>query len=448
MFQMFLREIGGVMSFRNNNNWRSVSTSGGSPRCGDLIIEKGINLNWRINMKRIVITGIILVLVMFAVTCEAGFPNEEDVEYTDVIYSEDGSQITLYLDGVGVPVPASQRAMTRRLAMMAYDFLEVVFVDSSNTYIARTSWEIGQAAGISGVYRGVNGAGESYASVENACIFVGVKAGKTLLGVGKLTAVNNAVGTTIDVDTKSVVFTVNAIVTGLLVAGEVAGDLPEPAFYGSFDFDDANDIMVGTTAYDYSQLTTKNSSRFSLGNTQYPMYSLPEKRGQKVKANYTFTFVEDSATPGTNDYIDGIKHFDPDVAKPLVQPRVPRYMDNGRYLQPRAYLDTDSYVDLVSSYATPSKGDTFNPVVPLEFTVQVLGGIFSFNIEIPVYNVTMTPGDATNGGPDAEKWYIRTGFGSEFFSLDNGRSSGGCVLMGVGVTSLDWIEIEVEFLDY
>jgi len=411
-------------------------------------------------MRRIVVTGIILVLVMFAVTCEAGFPKEEEVEYTDVIYSEDGSQITVYLDGIGVPKPKSQRAMTRNLAMMAYDFLEVIFyapkdtattpIDPPADVVARSSWELGQAAGISGVYRGLLGAGYDYAKIDNASIFVGRKAGKTLFGVGKITAVNNVASTTtqmIDADTKSVVFSVNAIVTGLLVAGETAGPYPDPAFYSSFTFTDATAIDADN---DYTQLTATNSSRTLLGGTEYPMYSLPEIRGQSVKAEYKFTFVDainrPASPPYVDSYIGGIKHFDPAVAKPIVQKRMPRYMDAGRYMEPRAFFDVDSDVQMVG-YA-PNSGDTFVPLIPLEFSVRMLGGVFSFYIEIPVYNVKMDPKDATNSGPDAEKWYIRTGFGSELYSLDNGRSNGGCVLMGVGVNSLDWIEIETEFLDY
>jgi len=107
-------------------------------------------------MKKIAITGLVIFLAMFVVTCDEGLPKgEAEVEYTDVVYSEDGSTITLYLDGIGVPKTQAQRAITRDLAKMAYDYFEVVFIadstPSSLPVYARAQWELGQSAGISGV---------------------------------------------------------------------------------------------------------------------------------------------------------------------------------------------------------------------------------------------------------------------------------------------------------
>jgi len=81
-----------------------------------------------VNMKKkILLIGIILILVIvFAGSCNEDIADEAEIEYTDVVYSADGSQVSIYLDGAKVPVTKAQRAMTRDLAMMAYDYLEVV----------------------------------------------------------------------------------------------------------------------------------------------------------------------------------------------------------------------------------------------------------------------------------------------------------------------------------
>jgi hypothetical protein len=412
-------------------------------------MKEGINLNWRINMKRIVVTGIILVLVMFAVTCEAGFPKEEEVDYTDVVYSEDGTLITLYLDGVGIPVTKEQRAMTRNLAMMAYDYLEVVFINAGT--IARTSWELGQAAGISGVKRDVE-----YPAVTDACIFVGMKGDKTLLGVGKIVSVfpSNSVGpTNIATATRTVTFEVASILTGLCVwdknAASPGREIPPvtgpaltaaqiaaaPALFDSFDW--AAGGSVPSALYP----KPADSSRFALGSVKYPIYTLPSdplSDGETVNATYKFSTYGTAA-----NFIPGIKHWEDAISKPLVQMRMPRYMDGGRYLQPKANINTDSIISIDSYIAAATDDTEFDPVVPIEFTIFG-SGIFSFYLQIPVFMVTKD--EATNGGTEAEKWFIRTGLGSELYSLDSGKNSGGCVLMGIGVSDLDWLEIQWDFI--
>lgn len=446
-------------------------------------------------MKKIAITGLTILLVMFVMTCDAGFPKDYDdskVDYTDVVYSEDGTEITLYLDGVGVPVTKAQReaqrAMTRRLAMMSYDYLEVVFQTSDT--LARSTWELGQSAGISGVKRKID-----YSNTGNtASIFVGRKDGKTLLGVGGLTKVKpdpqdstlypgSLAGSSplyIQEDSTSVTFSVSAILTGLVVAGDDPSKKPTApvdlenhelvAYYDSFtytkgeggDFDTPSTPPPSDPPTYYDTINIKNSSRFPLGSSEYPLYSLPKKaNGQKVTAKYTFGFVQENNTATGGLYKTFIKHYidvDEYSGVPVVQMRIPRYMDGGRYMQPKADINTDTVVKFRGAYLlvpsvnpgdSPtigiSDGDEFEVEVPLIFYVYG-SGVFSFYIEIPVYNVIRDNTKITNSGPDATKWYIRTGLGSELYSLDTGKGSGGCVLMGIGVTALDWLEIEWEFL--
>jgi hypothetical protein len=67
------------------------------------------------------------------------------------------------------------------------------------------------------------------------------------------------------------------------------------------------------------------------------------------------------------------------------------------------------------------------------------GGVFWFHMEMPVYALTKEP--STNDGPDCQKWHIRTGLGAELHRLDDGKSGGGCVL--IGVTDVDnWSAID------
>jgi len=77
----------------------------------------------------------------------------------------------------------------------------------------------------------------------------------------------------------------------------------------------------------------------------------------------------------------------------------------------------------------------------VNFTVSAnSGGFLAFNMQIPVFMVTRTK--AVKDGPDAKTWYIRTGVGSEFYSLDDGVSRGGCVFISVGITEAEFDIIE------
>jgi hypothetical protein len=449
-------------------------------------------------MKNAAFTGITVILVMFLVTC--GFlllpDDDEIIGWTDVEYvdSEDGAQITVYINGE-TPVPVTkksrammaERAMSKNLAKMSYDFIEVVFISnftsSGETTYARASWELGQSAGINGVKRDVDYEwlpGDGWED-DQALMFVGRKDGRTLLGIGRILQVDRLPKFTgFDADgypdtptpitrvlesSQSVTFWVEPIKTGLLIKGETQGG-------GTNDFEDrvSFDSFPGTT----TEPTIRTlATRSTLGKSAYPLYPLPEpKRGGDGKppnswlsceAEYTFggaaiTYKSHIVLNNT-----GLNVYDSIV---FVEKRFPRYLQDGRYMQPKSVVDTLSEVALGDyspgpPMATPDTGGaTLNNVVPLIFTpIAPPGvGIFSFYIEIPVFMIRKTdmgdPEDEdrinvskpTNGGPDAEIWKIRTGLGSEFYSLDDGISSGGCVLMGIGVTSLDWLQVEWEYV--
>jgi len=199
-------------------------------------------------------------------------------------------------------------------------------------------------------------------------------------------------------------------------------------------------LKIGTpsvpadAAFDSLNFTTttikSNGTLSPLGDSNYPMYSLPTTATTETA---TYKFGGAAVT-----YKNELK-IPTSVVSPwdgVVERRIPRYMQNGRYLIPKGSINTKTKIT-VTSVAVDEVGFTFN----------IAGsGIFSFFIDVPVYLFSDTTG--TNGGQlKAVTWHLRTGFGSELYSLDDGISSGGCVLMGVGVGSLDWLNIEWKWVN-
>lgn len=410
-------------------------------------------------MKKTAIIVIVMLIAMFFVTCDEFFPNESKVEYTDVEYSEDGSRVTIYLDGVGVPVTAAQRAMSTRLSKMAYDYLEVIFSAPTATpaTTARAQWELGQSAGISGVVRGVDyiwGATKAAATANIALLAVGRKEGKTLLGIGQIGEVDNSASSTtapagytpangytttwatginattgmpnspyafITSGSKSVTFYVESVKTGLIPDKPTAGTDVPVATFNSF-----TQLATIPATYPSAGFTVwPNSTHTKLGNSYIPTFPLPSTFGSKQNAFYVFT----GAAATFKAHIIG--------TKVNVEPRFPRYLDNGQYRQLSAAIDMRSDINTTATAYTNE--------VPLEFEVKGTG-IFSFYIEMPVQILVATQGTNT-GKLDPVTWKIRTGLGSELYSLDDGVSGGGCALMTIGTLSLeDWLEIQWEWV--
>jgi len=397
-------------------------------------------------MKKIIFAVIAVLFALSFVTCDdwtLPFGDDEVVEYTDVEYSQDGSQIKIYIDGTKpIPVTKGQkRAMSRDLALMAYDFFEVIFeAGAGSSTIARATWELGQPAGISGVLRGVDygtmSGSTPSATLGNACLFVGKTDGKTLLGVGQLTNVDDAATpiTSVSAAAHFVLFSVAAIQTGLAIEAE-----------------DATAAGVALDSFKYtggSGYTTRvtHSSRSPLGGVDYPMYSLDPTLNATTIATYGFGFVTNTTVTEAN-ILKAIKIAGTGVNGIEIQKRLPRYMDSGHYLVPKTHIDTKSTV--VLNGTAPAVASDFTGSVELLLTAKGTG-VFSFYIKIPVYMVrtsnSTTPDfaadDSTNSGPKPVKWFITTGLDSELYSLDDGKSSGGCVLIGVGVSSLEFLEIK------
>jgi hypothetical protein len=134
-----------------------------------------------------------------------------------------------------------------------------------------------------------------------------------------------------------------------------------------------------------------------------------------------------------------------------------------RYDVDEVDLDTETTVKLHSDTAHDDifiNDAQFNPEIPLEFRiVEDSGGVFAITFQVPVYalvqkKATVTgaatdvgPAESTNSVPYI-KWYIRPAHQQQQYLLDSGRAAGGMVLMGVGVGSLDWIEIITKGLGF
>jgi len=427
-------------------------------------------------MKKFAITGLIILSVMFLGTCDMGPQGggnavEEEVAYTNVAYSEDMTQVTIYLDGTKVPVKSS-RAVNTDIAQMAYDFLEVVF-DAGTSGIARASWTLGQSAGISGVYR--TDAGVNYDNTTNkAAIFVGKKGEKNLLlGVGVLFKVDgngteSSPNQLITTATKSVTFVITAVKTALRVSGEALGTNPTANpfadFNSSFRFVSAtltpatptplpvatpDPALTNWTPVSGNEgLTVKNSIRSSLGGRSYPIYSLPVVKNYDTGSNAKVVTLATYSFSGAAVLHKAlIRHVSSTDTKIVLQKRTPRYLSGGRYFELTQMIDynPDTKVELASAY-TPSNGDEFIPSVGLQFTTtQKSYGAFSWYMQIPVLAITAS--SSTNGGGDYTLWWISTGLGSELYSMDDGTSTGGSLMMGVGVSAVDWIEIFWKWVD-
>jgi hypothetical protein len=142
-----------------------------------------------------------------------------------------------------------------------------------------------------------------------------------------------------------------------------------------------------------------------------------------------------------------------------------------RYDVDEVDLDTETTVRLHSSNGIPSSTPNydaifdnnvvFNPKIPLEFRIKEgSGGVFAITFQVPVYALAKKsildstvvaaddgPVESTNTVPYI-KWYIRPAHQQQQYLLDNGLAAGGAVLMGVGVGSLDWIEIITKGLGF
>jgi len=431
------------------------------------------------NIKRLGLLLIILLTSLLLAACSAFEPEFNDEEiYTDVVYSGDGKSVTIYLDRQ-VPVSAaSQRALTKKLAILGHDFFEVTFMYKTadpNPIIARGSWELGEPAGVNDVYRtdgGINYGAAINASLSNntgtAIIFAGKKTDKTLLAVGALIGVDGTTSKEITSTTKSVSFALNALKAGAHLSTDESSILTNAASTSGDGLMTASRTVTRNTVIKYRS---------------FPTYMIPT--GRTTNARYTMDVAANVSgyTPPAPSNPDADpaptvagNHFDYYRPGIIYAPNPPAWTGTGDqagksvpvyYYYREASLPYNFYnlfniephftetdgtvqtanlplvwyhltdpnggvIDFHNNYkSTMTVGTSF--VNPILFTLDPGSApdnrIFSFAFQIPVYALS------TAGNPVT--WFIKHGYDKYFEELDDGKGlieggNGGAMLVGIG----------------
>jgi hypothetical protein len=451
----------------------------------------------KIFVKTIFAAVAVVLVTLFLVTCDdLLFPQGEDGEYTDVVYSPDGNNITLYLrpdgmgedvkpgpDTYGVPRTAAQRALSLELAKMGHDYFEAVFV--SSTAVARAAWEIGMPAGISGVDRGIDY--QKVAGDPAAVIFVGKKTGKTLLGIGHIVKVDNtfvaagspspAPGATIGSSAKSVTFGVYPLRTQVGFRNTAALGSP-PVWV----LKDGKTFLTDYKGTGVSDANTEGQNVSLAAGVEYPLFKLPVvdvdtyptltfdpddlDTWPNSLATYTIGGMASGAVAGLpagdkNPGFVGVLADKPDLftaailAAPLeIIKRTPSFLYKGQTFDASGEV-IDMYTQ-VEPTNNGTAGVAFDNPITMRFAQAIQStGIFAITFQVPVYAITAAPlsdgtagkpplnepDNSSNGGPPATKWYIRPGYNQYQYLLDDGEAAGGAVMLGSGVSGLDWLDI-------
>jgi len=362
--------------------------------------------------------------------CSVFEPDDfKDQKYTNVEYSEDGKSLTIYIDG-SKPVPVN-RALSQRLAILGSDFFEVTFVyksgagNTANDYIiARGSWELGEPAGVAGVYRtagGIDYYEETTTSVGmpatqgkgSAILFVGRKSDKSLLAVGTLSHIDNtsvlltgAAHPLITSNTTKVTFAVNAFSAGVRSSSY------------------ATNSSFQTT---YAQDASGTLKTIDIGGKKFPYYNLPVG-SQNEKATYKFD-VTSKVSPYT-----GFAFYAPAI---IYAGGAKSWNVMPKYTLPPNIVKNESeykYNDLVViSIDSPSTaGQSFLGTV--DFNINTANAdrvICALTFEVPVYALTLFKN--SDSDPEPFTWHIRPGYGLYYQELDSGNyENGGAVLIGIG----------------
>jgi len=438
-------------------------------------------------MKKMIFAALAAMLMLAFVGCNDITPEKE--ELTDVVYSADLSSVTIYLDG-GVPQTSANRALVKSLAEAGHDYFEVVFYHrgngETNPQVTRASWEIGEAAGVRNVYRTVGGI--SYAAAgpaanaaipatatadENyAVLFVGSKSGKTLLGVGKVKQAYVgatpqdgvpplAAITAIATNTTSVLFEVNALTAGLQLLGKPAAYVA-PLGTDTFltaakdDGDDVGPYSNDTVALNEATAIATQLETASVRNggtiLDFPAYRLPigTTLGTDVSAKYTIA-------PSTSDatLFLGVRLDTPTTNTVYIKipPRFP--IGGGLYRgigTPWASDVTASFDSTILRGVSPlpavlAPDYDFTGEIPFKINVKDTEGVCALTFELPVYAISKY---IPSGVEASIIWYIRPGFGTAMYDLDNGlknpTSTGGAILLATGNASLSFLEIITSWL--
>ena len=369
-------------------------------------------------LKTRVLTLIIILTCILHFTCKPDTPEEAEYydEYTNVVYSPELNAVTIYLKG-RAPVP---RALSRPLALMGCDYFEVNFMDSAGN-LTRAEWMAGKIAGVSdlpaGNYGGIVGA-------SSALLFAG-KSDKTLMALGRLTAVDGVNGTTITANSKTVTFTLRAVLAS--VSSTPANSSFKTA---------ANDAAGGyQTVNATNTAVTSENIFYTLGTSKtFPCFEL-ERLKPTVNATYEFDLSPPATAPAFNDY--GIFASPPAFAAPglpvnPVERKAPRYTsEDGKSHESILLLDEKTTVILTNNNPL-STDQPYRFRSTVEFTFNTMntinGSVFSFAFSVPVYALKEVDKDGKKS-----RWYVRSSYGPNLYDLDDGTvGMGGGVLIKTG----------------
>ncbi|MCL2179832.1 MAG: hypothetical protein FWB83_01775 [Treponema sp.] len=373
------------------------------------------------------INGLLIIFSLYIVSsCALPSSDEAGGGVTDVVYSPDGRSLTIYLEG---SAPESSRALTSGMAKMTHDFFEVVFdyFDGTQNYTARASWELGHVTGISGVYR--NDAGVDYGTVDGsaagvtagkAVIFVGTKVDYTLLGIGRLVAVDGIAGTIIDSSTRTITFEVAALEAG------VSFDASESSFLTA-NTDDLNDALSINT--NIVSVTFIGNDSGSDVEKDFPVFLIPAGASE-IAARYTINVVGGAI----NNYFNAVKVKDTGGTAERNAAARTGFREGGQY-----WLVDDSKLnnnDVSVTMINNTGGNFENEIDFLFSNIVTTDELFSFSFKIPVYAIA-------DGGE--VPWFIRPGIIPFAYDFDDGNgNSGGSILIYTGT---DPGNITVNFAD-
>jgi len=404
-------------------------------------------------------------LILPILTCTLFVPDEEEYEptYTDVVYSDDGRSVTIFINGTTPVLQNESRALSRDLAMAGHDYFEVAFWHPHTDTIARASWGMRDAAGISGVYRTSGGIDYRFVSDNSASsgtavpltsaqgaaiLFVGKKSDKTLLAVGKLVAVDNGSGnipsTMITADTISITFQVDALKSGVVspVGLNFPTTGPNQTAIANSSFMTAS---KGSNHHDISAANTDVRS-YTIGGLQFPMFKLTQSI-LEMCGEYTFRIQSDvpPSKAGFDAYTGGIilaqDRLDGKGAV-YTENKQPRYpLQGGEFQGYSLRLDDRTVITPINNFMPhapgPFAGEPFQNPVRLCFDTSRTenGSAFSLVFWAPVHPLRMPGGLAVDGspGPAPGMWVIRPSYDSYALDLDDGRGgTGGAVLISTG----------------
>jgi len=354
-------------------------------------------------------------------------------KYTNVEYSEDGSSLTIYMNG-SAPVPAN-RALSNKLAQLGHDFFEVTFLyNDANTYrIARASWELGEPAGVNDVYR-TDGVGNIYYNISTplgntttgipatneglVVLFVGRKSDKTLLAVGTLSEINgtavSASNNRISTTTTKVKFHVNALKAG--VSSESYAD----------------------SSFQTAPVQTDPVKFLTIGTLPFPHFNVPVSH--TTPATYTFDFHTDSlpTSPPTavnfSFYAPAIRYGAGAAECWNIRPQ---YTLPPNIVQNNSEFPHSSAAGITTT-GLPSAGDKFTGQIGFNITTASTDKVIcALAFQIPVYAVYKRA-PPVSGETEPVQWYIRPGYNMYYRELDNGKSeNGGAVLISIGAITGD-----------